>query len=651
MLLKLGRRYASTVAGAIGLLTVVGCASYYASQIALRHLVEGEVGARGQAFAQVLLQNETELNALLTGLSRTADAEVNARIAGNAANLLNFSIFNRDGQEVFTPRSTQNEWLLRERPGGTATGVTLSQSTVGRPSPWIATEGLDGPQPTAIVPLDRGGERIGFLSVSPDMAQSRQNLSDMLRWMAWIVASAAVGAVGVPAGLIWARRHRTQLANERIRFLADFDPLTQLLNRQRMQKDVDRILATSRATRERMALWAINLEGLSGINSSLGQEVGDELLRVVADRIGQVMAKTDLFGRMGAGDFRLLHRSMTGPNATLDLVRAIRQQMEQPVEIGGHSIVPRVFIGIALAPEHGRSFFELARHSDLALTVCKDTKTAFHTVFEPWMDTEATRRRQIEQDMRTALKTGRFELFYQPIVAAGSGTPKGFEALIRLPDSQGGYISPAEFLPIAEARDLIKPISDWVIDESIRQVALWPEHLYVSINLSPAQFRDDDLFEIVKAALDRHGVDGHRLQIEVVETLLLERSDAVLGQLRQLKQLGVSIAMDDFGTGYSSLGYLWRFPFDTVKIDQSFMVAFDAGEANVRQILETIVALAHNLGMRVTTEGVETQEQARLLAELDCDTLQGFYFSRPKPAQAIDFGSHSPSATPAIRAA
>ena len=649
MLLKLARRYASTAAGAITLLGLVGGASYYGSEIAASRLVQSEVALRGEAFAQFLLQQDVVLNALLTGMSRTTDAEQQARTASAAANLLNFSIFDRNGREVFTPRSTQKEWLLRERPGGTATGVTLAPSYIEQPGPWVATEGLTTERPMAIVPLDRAGERIGFVSVSPDMAQSRDNLSKAALWIAWIIGAAAIVTVGVPAIIVIARRHRTRLANERMRFLADYDPLTHLLNRERMQKDVDRILATSRATRERMALWAIGLEGLSGINSSLGQEVGDELLCVVAGRMSKTIGKIDLLGRMGAGEFRLLHRNIVSPSATVALVQQIRAAVEAPVEVSGHSIVPRISIGIANVPNHGRTFFDLARHADLALTANKEAKTGSHAVFEPSMDIEATRRRKIEHDMRTALKTGRFELFYQPIVSAKTGAPKGFEALIRLPDGQGGYVSPAQFLPIAEARDLIKPISDWVIDESIRQVSHWPDHLYVSINLSPAQFRDDDLFEIVKAALDRHGVSGTRLQIEVVETLLLERSDAVLDQLRRLKQLGVSIAMDDFGTGYSSLGYLWRFPFDTVKIDQSFMVAFDAGEANVPQILETIVSLAHNLGMRVTTEGVETKEQAELLAELHCDTLQGFYFAKAKPAHAIDFGSLS--APPSVRAA
>ncbi|ALN73867.1 bifunctional diguanylate cyclase/phosphodiesterase [Aureimonas sp. AU20] len=643
MLRKLGRKYASTVAGAIALLAVVAAAGFYAGQGAVESLVQGEVETRAQRFASFLLENGPQLDALLTGLSRTADAEVEARNAGAAANLVNFSIFDANGHEVFTPRSTRQEWLLRERPGGTATGVSLSTDYLEKSGPWIAVDGASGSKPTATLPLFRDGQRIGFLSVSPDMAEERQRFVSDISSVAASLFGAAILAIGVPAAIFFLRRRMIEQVNERIEFLDNFDPLTHLLNRKRFQERADGILATSRATRERMALWAINVTSLSDINSGMGQQVGDELLRTLSERIGAVIDKADLFGRMSGGDFRLLQRNnLSGVQAVETLAQKIRETVEMPIEIAGHTIVPKLAIGVSLVPDHGRNISDIERHADLARTAHTEGKSGFYAVFDPSMDVEAHRRRQIERDMRIALKNDRFELFYQPIVGASDGVPKGYEALIRLPDDQGGFISPGEFIPIAEARDLMKPISDFVIDESIRQIALWPEHLYMSINLSPAQFQDNDLVEIVSSALQRHGVSGNRLQIEVVETLLLERSDIVLHQLRGLKQLGISIAMDDFGTGYSSLGYLWRFPFDTLKIDQSFMLAFDAGEANVRQILETIISLAHNLGMRVTTEGVETAEQARMLAALHCDSLQGFHFSRPKPARQIDI---APNAT------
>ena len=652
MLRKLGRKYASTAVGAITLLTVVGGAALYSSQIAVEMLERGQTESRGRAFADFLLDQDGQLDALLTGISRTSDAEVDARTASKAAGLLTFSVFDKSGREVFTPRSMQQEWLLRERPGGTATGASLSADYIAKPGPWIVVEGLGGRRPTATMALERNGERIGFLSASPHMTAAIERFESVVRLIAIGLFCAATVAVGGPAAMVFLRRRRIDQANERIEFLDNFDPLTHLLNRKRFQEETDRILATTRATRERTALWAISVVGLSEINSGMGQQTGDDLLRAISERIARVIDKNDLFGRVSGGDFRLLQRNKpSGTEPINRLAQTIRQCLAVPIEIAGHVIVPKLSIGVVLAPDHGRTFSDLARHADLAQAVERETRTGFYTIFEPSMDVEAHRRRRIEHEMRVALRSGRFELFYQPIVGAQDGVPKGLEALIRLPDGQGGYISPAQFIPIAEARDLMKPISDWVIEESIRAVSRWPEPLYVSINLSPAQFRDDDLVELIGATLQRYGVAGRRLQIEVVETLLLERSDPVLHQLRGLKDLGISIAMDDFGTGYSSLGYLWRFPFDTVKIDQSFMLAFEAGEANVPQILETIISLAHNLGMRVTTEGVETAEQARMLAQLNCDSLQGFHFARPKPLSQLDILADAPSKSQAERAA
>ncbi|MEC5292631.1 EAL domain-containing protein [Aurantimonas sp. C2-6-R+9] len=220
----------------------------------------------------------------------------------------------------------------------------------------------------------------------------------------------------------------------------------------------------------------------------------------------------------------------------------------------------------------------------------------------------------------------------RPIVNGDGSRLLGFEALLRLRDENGEYISPSVFVPIAEARGYIKAIGTWVIREATRQIAQWPQDLFVSVNLSPVQFGDGDLVRIVETALRDANISGKRLEIEVVESLLLDRSDDILAQLRELRALGISIDMDDFGTGYSSLGYLWRFPFDKLKIDQSFMVALENGEPNVSRLLETIVSMAHHLKMKVTTEGVETEAQVALMKSLGCDQLQGYFFGRPMPA-------------------
>ncbi|RYD30233.1 MAG: GGDEF domain-containing protein, partial [Sphingomonadales bacterium] len=307
----------------------------------------------------------------------------------------------------------------------------------------------------------------------------------------------------------------------------------------------------------------------------------------------------------------------------------------EPIELKGQIIRPGISIGVAMMPADGRNFGDLTKHAELALLHHKTAQTGDFTLFEPHMDEDVHRRRQIEAMVRAAVANDGFELFYQPIVSGRGAALLGFEALLRMPDPAGGYISPSVFVPIAESRGFIKEIGTWVIRKAAQQIALWPEHLFVSVNLSAVQFRDGDLVGIIGDALKAAGVDGRRMEIEVVESLLLERSEDILKQLKELKALGISIDMDDFGTGYSSLGYLWRFPFDKLKIDQSFMVAFESGELNVRAILGTIVSLAHHMQMKVTAEGVETEAQVALLDELGCDQIQGYYYGKPMPADRV----------------
>jgi EAL domain-containing protein (putative c-di-GMP-specific phosphodiesterase class I) len=249
-------------------------------------------------------------------------------------------------------------------------------------------------------------------------------------------------------------------------------------------------------------------------------------------------------------------------------------------------------------------------------------------------------RRDIERTIRNAVETGGFALHFQPIWDVHARRLTGFEALLRLPDQDGRLIPPAIFIPIAEQIGVIGEIGQWVIKEATRAAALWPEHLTVAVNLSPIQFRPTQDAEravsgVVSQALAQSRLSPHRLELEVTEGLMLENTDMVLDELRKLKKLGVSLVMDDFGSGYSSLNYLWKFPFSKIKIDRAFVVASSSAGATIAAIVKTITTLARTLGMRVTVEGVETEEQVRLFADLGCDQMQGYYLGRPMPAQAV----------------
>lgn len=599
------------------------------------HMIETGASSRATTFAHFLLSDRRRLDAFLLGVTRDPDLETKVRTVGTLSHVTAFSIFDAEGQETFATRSADHGWLLRNRPGGLSLQSHLSEPVAHQDGDWHEVIEGDRGQPIVVMPLRENGRPVAFLSAEVDLTAEREAYQTTLAWAFTQLLTIVALVTGGPALLYMRRKRRVEEADERIYFLHNHDPLTKLLNRRRMSEEVDRILATARATRERVALWYLDVDGLAEVNNMHGQAAGDEVLRVTAGRLAEAVERTDLLSRTGSDDFAILQRGVRSEDQIRFLALRIIEATNRPIDVNGASVSPRITLGVCLTPDGGRTYAELVKHAELAFLHQKSTKREDYTVYEPRMDEEAHQRRVIEQMLRSALAEGAFELFYQPIISGDGRTLVGFEALIRMPDGNGGYVSPADFIPIAEARGYIKAIGTWVLGEAARQAAKWPDHIFVSVNLSPVQFRDGDLVEVVRNALSAAGIDGRRLGIEVVETLLLEQSDEVLEQLRALQALGISIDMDDFGTGYSSLGYLWRFPFNKLKIDQSFMRAFDEAKSNAPKIVQTIVSLAHHLGLRVTAEGVETREQAELLRSFGCDQLQGFYFGRPTPADRI----------------
>lgn len=635
MLLSVIKRYGATLLGGLIIAGFVVTSAFMIGGATVGELVETGARARGAEFARLLLGPGGHVDAFLTGIARTPDAETSIRKIAGLAGIESFAIFDRDGQEVYRSRSDRYDWLLRDRPGGISSGDRLSKATLTRPGAWSIVEDDRTTNPSFLTPLIRDGRTIGYVSVVADMIAQRYAFKATLARASGSLLLILFLATGLPLLLYLRRKRKIAEAADRIDFLANHDALTNLLNRRRMQEETDRVLATVRATREQMGYLYIDLDELSEINDRLGQNCGDELLTMVAARLAAVVDPCDLVGRIGADDFAVLRRRITSIEDIAALAKRIFDAVCEPAELAGEIVKPRVSIGCAMVPEDGRTHSELVKHAEIAHLHHKTDKSRNLVFFEPTMDEAMHHRRYVEALVRAAVENESFELFYQPIVNGDGSRLLGFEALLRLRDEKGDYVSPAVFVPIAEARGYIKAIGTWVIREATRQIALWPKDLFVSVNLSAVQFGDGDLVKIVEAALDRAGIGGNRLEIEVVESLLLDRSDHILAQLRQLKTLGISIDMDDFGTGYSSLGYLWRFPFDKLKIDQSFMVALENGEPNVSGLLETIVSMAHHLKMKVTTEGVETEAQVALMKSLGCDQLQGYFFGRPAPADQV----------------
>ena len=422
-------------------------------------------------------------------------------------------------------------------------------------------------------------------------------------------------------------RLRTESA---IRELAFSDKLTGLPNRARFH-DVLALHAASRRERDRCyALLMVDLDRFKLVNDTLGHDMGDRLLAKVSRRLRCVVREHDVVARLGGDEFALLQADVTDPEATRVLAARIVDLLSRPFLIDGQLVNIGASVGVSMAPADGEDPAQVLRNADLALYKAKaDGKGAFR-MFEPELDSRMQARRSLESDLRRALAKDEFELHYQPLVDTHSSQVTSAEALVRWRHPERGLVSPADFIPLAEETGLIMPLGLWVLRTACADAATWPGAMRVAVNLSPIQFRDLRLAETVKAVLAASGLAANRLELEITEGVLLDDEARTLTTLRSLKQAGVSISMDDFGTGYSSLSYLRRFPFDKIKVDQSFIRQLP-GDAESAAIVRAILTLGACLGMSTTVEGVETAEQFAFTAAEGCDQVQGYHVSRPLP--------------------
>ncbi len=423
-------------------------------------------------------------------------------------------------------------------------------------------------------------------------------------------------------------------AEIKIAHMAHHDALTDLANRVLLNERLESALATFRDG-EMIAVHHLDLDQFKAVNDTFGHPAGDQLLKIVAERLRGLVRTTDTIARMGGDEFVVLQAPIADPTEASALAQAIIELMSMPYDLNGHQAVVGASIGIAVSPGDGSSCDNLLRNADLALYRAKADGRGTFRFFEPVMDLQMQTRRTMELDLRKALPAGQFELYYQPVVNVASNEIRGFEALIRWNHPERGMIAPATFIPLAEEIGFIVPLGEWVIRQACIAAAKWPEDIHVAVNISAVQFRSPDLMKVIVGALAASGLDPARLELEITETVLLHSKEATLAVLHQLRALGVRIAMDDFGTGYSSLTYLQCFPFDKIKIDRSFVkdVTENKGSLN---IVRAVAALANGMGMTTTAEGVETQDQLDRIAAEGCTEMQGFLFSRPIPEREIE---------------
>ena len=422
-------------------------------------------------------------------------------------------------------------------------------------------------------------------------------------------------------------------AEARINHLAWHDALTDLPNRLLFQEKLNEALV--RVPRgESVAVLCLDLDRFKFVNDTLGHGIGDELLKLVGERLRKAVRESDTVARLGGDEFAIIQPFVQQPNGATMLASRIIEALSAPFAVGDHQLEIGTSVGIAVAPNDGDTAERLLKNADLALYRAKSDGRGVHRFFAPEMDAQMRKRRALEMDLRAALANNEFEVFYQPLVDVAAGKVTGFEALLRWRNPARGLVPPSDFIPLAEEIGLIVPIGAWVLKQACTEATSWPDHISVAVNLSPVQFKSERLLFDVVAALGASGLASNRLELEITETVMLHDTEATLAMLRQIKALGVAIAMDDFGTGYSSLSYLRKFPFDKIKIDQSFVREISNEDESIA-VVRAVMGLGSSLGMVTIAEGVETAQQLATLRAEGCTVAQGFLFSGAVPAAEI----------------
>lgn len=427
-------------------------------------------------------------------------------------------------------------------------------------------------------------------------------------------------------------------AEHSIRHLALHDPLTGLPNRTLLEEQIVRSLALAGRHKLQVALAVIDLDRFKHINDTLGRRAGDEILLTLSRRLTEVVRASDMVVRLGSDEFVILMPGIEHPRQSSEAMERVLQSLSEAVLFEGQELYITPSIGIAAFPNDGHDLNTLLRKADRAMYKAKSRGRNSVAVFSADFEKEASSLLAMDSALRRAIKRNEFFLVYQPIFEVATGRISGVEALIRWQQADGSVLTPAGFIPLAEETGLILKIGEWVLRTACSQAGMFSraagEPLRMSVNISPCQFRDPSLLNLVRDTLESSGMEPHHLQLEITEGVLLDESDEAEETIARIHNIGVQIAMDDFGTGYSSLGYLKRFPIDRLKIDRSFVTGMESTQ-NDLALTEAVIKMGHSVNAKVTAEGVETEIQWKYLKEQGCDDAQGYHLARPMRAERL----------------
>ncbi|MBT9599334.1 MAG: EAL domain-containing protein [Vitreoscilla sp.] len=637
---------------------LIGAVLAVVLRLAAGGLLQREAERTALVWAHQIEATVSDLDDLFAGQGLSEAGRADLRRLRLVREVFRFKLFDRDGRTL----------LVSDELGGTAEPPTVATGTqsLGHGNETVRSMVLGGANVVellrnthadrpavyseAYVPVLRGGHLLGVVEVYVDQVERQADIDRAFLTVATAVFALLALAGGLLAALAWRQWRRSRLADERLSYLARHDPLSGSLNRASFNELLRQAAWRQSSGGPDFAVLCIDLDRFKDINDSLGHAAGDEVLRQVAARLRDLVRHGDMVARLGGDEFALLQTGVDGPEAVSRLCERVVESLGLPYELAGQTVACGCSVGAAIYGSDADNDEDLMHKADLALYRAKASGRSTFSFYDASLDERLEVRRQLTRDLREAIGTAQLSLHYQALYGSDGQTLTGYEALLRWNHPQRGNVPPAEFIPLAEDTGLIGPLGRWVLRSACAEAASWPSHLSVAVNLSAAQFRHDNLVEVIGRALDAAGLPARRLEIEITESLLMSNTEQVLATLRALSAMGVSIAMDDFGTGYSSLSYLWRFPFDKLKIDRAFTQHLGTDD-KVNLIVKSIISLAHSLEIRVNAEGVETHPQLRALLDQGCDEFQGFLLGRPQPVGRLAHGDQRADDTSAASTA
>ncbi len=622
------------------LMAFLGLASsvHLLKEWSIDNLLRATAKSESETLAVRLVKNLPEAEKILAGGRPDAKSLEYLKVFGDSGQVVRLNLYDANGNDLFSS-DNQGDDLAGGKTESLGARHPEILETVTQGNAFVEyhdekgktakTSDITAMVAESYVPVMRNGSLIGIASVHVDQTNLSALLRSHLNRIASIIVVLSAVGFAIPTFGVLQRTRQNQIADQQIAYLAQFDVLTGLQNRKTFETTLGECLLSSGQTGKHVALHFLDLDFFKAINDNYGHAFGDELLKEFSKRIKENLGPKDIAARFGGDEFVVALSDLDDIETLATATKTFYNAMKQPLQIMGKQLVPGVSMGTAMYPENGLDTSVLLHCADIALYVVKGQGRNGHRFFEPSYNQARMRRTDLEFLVRKNVVSRNFELNYQPYYGLDDNRLQGFEALLRMRDSHGKYVSPAEFVPVAEDLGLINEIGAWVLNEACKFAKGWPADIKLSVNLSSVQFRKKTACPSVMDALKESGLRPEQLVVEITESVLLADVDEVREQIDLLNSYGVELAMDDFGTGYSSLSYILRLPFDRIKIDRSFVTQMATGDASALKIVETIVSLGHTMNMSVTAEGVETAEQAATLRSMGCDQAQGYYFSKP----------------------